>query len=157
MCYCDPQSLKFICWNDAHHPKTPYLCLNVHLNVSAILMPPRVVTLTTSSIVLEFQAANGSVTHTQVEYAKEEAASALNFQSGSRVTVIGGESTYRVSQTKLIPGETYDIRVVPLVYIRSGSYGSYYRGIPSEPIKVMIPKPGRVCVLFPYLLLRISQ
>ena len=121
--------------------------LNVHLNISAILMPPWVVTLTTSSVVLEFPAANRSATHSQVEYAKEEAASTFNFQSGSRVTVTGAESTYRVSQTNLITGQTYDIRVVPLVYISSGFNGSYYRGIPSETIKVMIPAPGRVCMI----------
>ena len=137
----------------------PNFCnyLEMLLIISAILMPPKVVTLTTSSVVLEFQAPSGSATHSEVEYAKEEAASVLTFQSGSRVTVTSGESTYQVAQTKLIPGETYDIRVVPLVYIRSDSYGSYYRGIPSEPIKVMIPKPGRVCIILPYLLLRFSQ
>ena len=122
------------------------------LNISAILMPPRVVTLTPISIVLEFQAANGSATHTQLEYANEEAASVLSFVSGSRVTVTGGESTYQVSQTKLKPGETYHIRVVPLVDVSIRYRELFYRGIPSDTIKVMIPMPGRVCIILPYLL-----
>ena len=53
------------------------------LNISAILMPPKVVTLTTSSIVLEFQAPNGSASRNQVEYARAKTASVLDFVSGS--------------------------------------------------------------------------
>ena len=102
----------------------------MQLNISAILMPPKVVTLTAISIALEFQAANGSATHTQVEYAKEKPASVLRFESGSSVTVTGGESTYQVSQTKLNLGATYHIRVVPLVRIYSGRREYFYRGIP---------------------------
>ena len=117
------------------------------LNVSAILMPPMVVTLTTSSIVLEFQAANGSATHSQVEYAKAEAASVLSFESGSRVTTTGRESSYQVLQTKLKPGETYHIRVVPLVRVYSKYREWFYRGIPSDTIKVKIPAPGRACII----------
>ena len=115
------------------------------LNISAILMPPRVVSLTPISILLEVQAANGSATHSQVEYAKEKAASVLNFESGSRVTVTGGESSYQVSQKNLKPGETFHIRVVPLVGIYSNYREFFYRGIPSDTIKVMIPMPGREC------------
>ena len=122
------------------------------LNISAILMPPRVVSLTPISILLEVQAANGSATHSQVEYAKEKAASVLSFESGSRVTVTGGESSYQVSQTKLKPGETYHIRVVPLVDVSIRSRELFYRGIPSDTIKVMIPMPGRVCIILSYLL-----
>ena len=119
-------------------------------------MPPRVVSLTSISIVLEVQAANGSATHTQVEYAKEKPASVLSFESGSRVTVTRGESSYQVSQTKLKPGEMYHIRVVPLVQRYSG-INLFYRGIPSDTIKVMIPRPGRVCLILPYHLLRFVQ
>ena len=137
--------------------KTSYLSFNMLLNVSAILMPPRVVTLTPISIVLEFQAANGSATHTQVEYAKDKAASVLSFESGSRVTVTGGESTYQVSQTKLKPGETYHIRVVPLVDVSTRYTELFYRGIPSDTVKVMIPMPGRVCIILPYPLARFVQ
>ena len=121
------------------------------LNVSAILMPPKVVTLTTSSIVLVFQAANGSATHSQVEYANEEAASLLSFESGSRVTVNGGESTYRVSQKNLKPGETYHIRVVPLVRVYSKRREWFYRGIPSDTIKVKIPAPGRASIILYFI------
>ena len=127
------------------------------LNVSAILMPPRVVSLTPISILLEVQAANGSATHSQVEYAKEKAASVLSFEGGSRVTLTGGESSYQVSQKNLKLGETYHIRVVPLVRIYSYYREFFYRGIPSDTIKVMIPMPGRVCVILPYLLLIFSN
>ena len=116
-------------------------------------MPPKVVKLTTLNIVLEFQAANGSATHSQVEYAREEAGSVLDFESGSRVTVSDGASSYNVSQSELLPGETYHIRVVPLVYISSSYSASYYRGIPSNTIKVMTPVPGRVCMILSCLLI----
>ena len=137
--------------------KTSYLSLNMLLNVSAILMPPMVVTLTPIIIVLEFQAANGSATHSQVEYAKDKAASVLSFESGSRVTTTGRESTYQVSQTKLKPGETYHIRVVPLVDVSTRYTELFYRGIPSDTVKLMIPMPGRVCIILPYHLLSFSQ
>ena len=120
-----------------------YLSLSMLLNISAILMPPKVVTITTSSIVLEFQAANGTTTRYEVEYAREVAASVLSFQSGSRVTA-AGESTYQVSQKNLITGATYNIRVVPLIQVNSGYRLLLYRGIPSNTTKVMIPRPGRV-------------
>ena len=122
------------------------------LNISAILMPPKVVILTTLNIVLEFQAANGSATHIQVEYAKEETASVLDFKSGSHVTVSGGKSMYQVSQEMLQPGTTYHIRVVPLVRIYSGSRELFYRGIPSDTINVTTPAPGRVCIMHSLLL-----
>ena len=114
------------------------------LNISAILVPPKVITLTPISIVLEFQAANGAATRIQVEYAREFTASVLNFESGSYVTVVGGKWTYQVSQKNLIPGATYHIRVVPLVQVNSGYRQLFYRGIPSNTTEVMIPRPGRV-------------
>ena len=120
-------------------------------------MPPKVVTLTTSSIVLEFQAANRSAFRNQVEYARAKSASVLDFVSGSYVTVIGGKRTYQVLQENLIPGATYHIRVVPLVRLFSGRSYSSYRGIPSDIIKVMIPIPGRVCIIILYLLLRFAR
>ena len=120
-----------------------YLSLSMLLNISAILVPPKVVTLTTSSVVLEFQAANGSATHNKVEYAKEVTASVLSFESGSRV-IVTGESTYQVSQKNLITGATYHFRVVPLVRIYSNYRELFYRGIPSNTTEVMIPRPGSV-------------
>ena len=93
----------------------------------------------------------------QSDLTESVSASVLRFVSGSRVTVTGRESTYQVSQTKLKPGETYHIRVVPLVDVSIRSRELFYRGIPSDTIKVMIPMPGRVCVILPYHLLSFSQ
>ena len=134
--------------------KLSYLSLNMLLNISAILIPPKVVAITTSTVVFEVQAANGSATHTQVEYAREEAASVLRFVVYGSPFSVTGQSTYRVLQINLIPGATYHVRVVPLVRIYSNSRESFYRGISSDTIKVMIPRPGRSCLILSHFLVR---
>ena len=93
---------------------------------------------------LEFQAANGTASWLNVEYAKE--GFELNFVTGRRVKVEEGRLTYRMSQTGLIPGETYHIRVVPTVHL----YNLLYRGIPSNTTTVIAPAPGRLslCLVF---------
>ena len=101
---------------------------------SAIPLPPCVVTITTSSVLLEFHAANESTTSYVIEYARERMASPLEFETGSTVRPIDDQPSYSASQGGLIPGATYHIRIVP--YVGSS------RGTPSEAVQVRISKPG---------------
>ena len=96
--------------------------------------PPRITTVTTFSVLMEFQAANETTSSYVLEYARERVASPLGFKTGSTVRPIDDQSSYSVSQGNLIPGATYHIRIVP--------YVGTYRGIPSEAVKVGIPRPG---------------
>ena len=102
--------------------------------ISAISDPPRIITVTTSSVLLEFRAANESTNSYKIEYAQEIVASPLEFESGSTVTPMYDQPSYSASQDGLIPGATYHIRIVP--YVGSS------RGIPSEAVRVRISKPG---------------
>ena len=101
---------------------------------SAIPLPPRVVTVTTYSVLLEFHAANESTSSYVIEYAQERVASPLEFESGSPVRPIDDQPSYSASQRNLIPGVTYHFRIVP--YVGSS------RGIPSETVQVRILQPG---------------
>ena len=101
---------------------------------SAISDPPRIITVTTSSVLLEFHAANESTTSYVIEYAQERVASPLEFETGSTVRPIDDQPSYSTSQGGLIPGATYHIRIVPYV---GGS-----RGTPSEAVQVRILRPG---------------
>ena len=102
--------------------------------VSAISAPPRVVTITTYSVLLEFQAANESVSSYRIEYAQEKAASPLVYASGTIVYPRDYQPSYSASQEGLIPGATYHIRVVPFL--------GRTRGIPSDATRVRILQPG---------------
>ena len=101
---------------------------------AAISNPPRVIAVTTSSVLLEFHAANESTTSYVIEYAQERVASPLEFKTGSTVRPIDDQPSYSASQGGLIPGASYHIRIVPYVGIS--------RGIPSEAVQVRISKPG---------------
>ena len=114
---------------------------NILLNIPAILWPPTVVSLTTLAVDMEIQGPNGSATYMNVEYALEEFGSVLNFQQGTKVKVVNGRNTYRLSQQELMPARTYHIRVVPFVVLYPRRL---YKGIPSNTTQVMTPAPGKV-------------
>ena len=84
-------------------------------------------------VLLEFQAANGSSSLLQVEYAKEEPE--LKFVYGVHVRVVLYKTIYEVAQNNLAPGETYHIRVVPRIGL--------FRGLASNTTQVTMPAPGK--------------
>ena len=103
--------------------------------IVAIPAPPRLLTVTTHSVLLEFQAANESVSHYEVEYAQDHQGAPSAYRSTVTVRPQEGQVYYRVTQDYLIPGGYFLIRIVPFT-------GSNTRGIPSEDLQVGIPKPG---------------
>ena len=87
---------------------------------TVISNPPRVIAVTTSSVLLEFHAANEFTTSCVIEYAQERVASTLKFETGSTVRPIDDQPSYSTSQGGLIPGAIYHIRIVPYVGKRRG-------------------------------------
>ena len=88
--------------------------------------------MTTSSVTIEFQAANGTTSYYQVEFGMYQ--SVQTYNTGRRITGQLGQTVYRFTESNLIPGRSYVFRITP--YVRS------YPGIPSNTVTVTIMKPG---------------
>ena len=106
---------------------------------TAMMEVPKVISVTTSSVWLEFQEANDTTHNYQVEYAELIFSSVVQYVKGVKIDAVPGQSTYRILQTGLIPGRQYQLRIIPNIYIVRTDYG----GIPSGGIKVVILVPGR--------------
>ena len=111
---------------------------NLIIFVSDLLSPPSIITVSTYSVQLQFQKANGTVSSYLVEYARNLYGQALRYSSGTSIESASQQSVYRITQDGLIPGEKYNLRIVPMVTIGR----SHYRGIPSDTVEVTILKPG---------------
>ena len=107
---------------------------------------PVVIDVTTSSALLEFQQANDTTDNYQVEYAQITDSPTEHYVKGVKTNAIHGQFTYRISQTGLIPGRQYQLRITPNIHIGGTDYG----GIPSGDVQVYISVPGKngnVCIL----------
>ena len=112
-----------------------YILKFLFLYLAAITSTPTVIEVTTTSVILEFRAANYEVDYYRVEYG-QGIGSSVDFSSSGTVYHTRGQTTYRFSRTSFRTGVNYYFRVVPYI-----SYPSY-RGTPSPTRKVWIPKPG---------------
>ena len=106
--------------------------------VSELLSPPSIITISAYFVQLEFEKANGTTSSYQVEYARNLYGQALSYSSGTSIKSASQQSVYRITQDGLIPGEKYNLRIVPMVTIGR----SHYRGIPSDTVEATILKPG---------------
>ena len=120
-----------------------YIDLDMRFLSTAILSTPLIISVSTRSVSLEFQSANGSVNSYLLQYALEKLGSSLAFVNGGTMRAVNGQSAYRVAQTDLLPGRKYHLRVIPQVYVK---YNNYW-GIPSEAVQVTILKPGKHTML----------
>ena len=93
---------------------------------------PKVIAVTASSALLEFQEANDTTHNYQVEYAELIFSSVAQYVKGVKINAVHGQSTYRILQTGLIPRKRYQLRIVPNIYIVRTDYG----GIPSGAVQV---------------------
>ena len=100
---------------------------------------PVVADVTTTSVLLEFEQANDTTYNYQVEYAQITPSHAEPYVKGVKINAVHGQSTYRISQTGLIPGRQYKLRIIPNIYIAR----KYYGGIPSGDVQVYILVPGK--------------
>ena len=100
---------------------------------------PTLIDVTTSSALVEFKQANGTTHYYQVEFAQITRSHAEQYVKGVRINAVYGQSTYRISQTGLIPGRRYHFRIIPIVRVRT-----YYAGIPSGVVEVNVLVPGKV-------------
>ena len=104
--------------------------------IAVIPTPPKVITVTTHSVLLEFQAASEPVSSYELEYAIQNQAPSLEeYERGASVTPSDDQLSYRVLQDDLVPGGHYRMRIVPHV-------SRDVKGMPSESVQVQIPKPG---------------
>ena len=120
---------------------------------TAILSTPLIINVSTSSVLLEFQSANGSVNSYLLQYALERLGNSLAFVSGDTMRAVNGQRSYRISQTNLLPGRKYHLRIIPMVYVNFKNHW----GIPSEAVQVTILKPGKHTMLIKRRQNRVSE